>query len=576
MTTDERGFYHSPDHQLSKRARKIADSEPPESRVDPDTNTAQLVQELRLHKIELELKNKEMHRFQEQLEATREHFASLYYHAPVGYFTLDPEGSLHEVNLQAASVLGRERRSLIGCLLHDVLTPRSREKFQDYLREVVEDKNIKAGEFVVSLPDGERRDIELQSIALKDPTEENLVIRTILLDITPRKETERRKEFLEQQLRQAHKMEALGRLAGGIAHDFNNLLTLIIGYSKLALNGMDDGDPFHIHIAQINKAGNHAAELIDQLLAFSRNQNVVPDVVNLNSLIEDMSIMLARITGDDIEFSTELGSDLGQVHVDASQFKQVLLNLVVNAREAMPSGGRLVLRTRNTELQEGAARSFDVDPGPYVLLEVEDNGCGIDEATRAHIFEPFFTTKHTNKGNGFGLATTYGIIAQSNGSIDVVSEVDRGTTFLIYLPRVDVPVPQASLEETGADSSIGFDTILLVDDQPELSAYAEIVLQGYDYNILKAESPSEALSICESHMGSIDLVVTDVTMPGMGGRELVDRILKLHPDTRVIYMSGHAHDVVCRERGIDPEAPFLVKPFNPEVLAKLVQDVLVD
>lgn len=574
MSIDESDLYPTPDQYLSQRARTIADSEPIDRRVDPETDVAELIEELRLHKIELELRHAEQLCIKEQLAATREHFANLFYQAPVGYLALDTEGSIDEVNLKASQVLGRQRRELIGCLLSDFLTPRSRELFINHLQSALETRQVQTCELMVSLPGGERRDIELKSISSKEPGAQAPVIRTILIDIGPQKEAERQKEMLEQQLRQAHKMEALGRLAGGIAHDFNNLLTLIIGYSKLALNSMSENDAFHVHVSQINKAGNHAAELIDQLLSFSRNHHVVPDLIDLNLLIEDMSTMLTRITGDDIELTLELSPQLGTVHVDASQFKQVLLNLAVNAREAMPSGGSLVIRTRNTELHAAAARSCDIEPGSYVLLEVQDNGCGMDEETRARIFEPFFTTKNENKGNGFGLATTYGIISQSHGYIDVISEPDRGTTFLIYLPRLEEPASIEIHEDIGAEPSVQLETILLVDDQPDLSSYAAMVLREYDYEVLTALGPQDALKLCESHSSSIELLITDVTMPGMGGRELVERVRKLHPDIRVIYMSGHGHDVVCNERGVEQDAPFLVKPFTPEAIAALVREIL--
>jgi two-component system, cell cycle sensor histidine kinase and response regulator CckA len=514
----------------------------------------------------------------QELKRLREHYEDLLFHAPVGYLSLDLSGSIDEINAAAARVLGRNRRELMGRLLHDVLTPRSRDLLKAHLETVLKDDRVHRCELVALVADG-RRDIELVSTRKQarqpgEASDGGPTIQTAIFDISGIKETAREKSLLEEQLRQAHKMEALGRLAGGIAHDFNNLLTLIIGYSKLALNNMSEDDPFHIHIAQINKAGNHAAELIDQLLSFSRNHHVSPDTLDLNELIADMSSMIARIIGDDIELRLDVCPTLGTVYIDATQLRQVLLNLVVNAREAMPSGGTLVLRTRNTELQPAAADKLGIQPGPYVLLEVEDTGCGMDEQTRARIFEPFFSTKISKKGRGFGLATTFGIVSQTGGHIDVISELERGSTFFIYLPRVDEPSTPILFTEIGAEPSIELETILLVDDQPDLSSYAAMALEQYDYRVLQADSPAAALTLCENESSPIDLLITDVTMPGMGGRELFERVRRLHPNIDVIYMSGHSHDVVCSERGIEEEAPFLVKPFTPETIANLVRKVL--
>ncbi|MBA2664835.1 MAG: response regulator [Bradymonadaceae bacterium] len=544
---------------------------------DEDGDSLRLVHELRIHKIELELQNKELRRFQEQLEVSRERFANLYFHAPVGYITIGKDGSIENVNIRAAELLEVERASILSRPLAAFLTPHSRDTFHVHLRKVLTAKEPQSCEVVLDLPGGQRRDLELQSVSVECSSGDGTQCRTMLTDITSRKETEREKLMLEQQLQQAHKMEALGRLAGGIAHDFNNLLTLIIGYSKLAMNGMEPSDTFFSYIAHVNKAGNHAAELIDQLLSFGRTHEAERRTVNLNNLVLDVEPMLRRVTGDDVELVTELAAELGASRLDPSQMTQVMLNLVVNAREAMPNGGKITIETRNVVLSEVIAHAHDLSPGRYIMLRVTDTGCGMDKPTLARIFEPFFTTKSDTKGHGFGLATTYGIVNQSGGSIDVRSEVGQGSIFSVYFPFVHGELgPISQPVELGEDVSAQMETVVIVDDQHDLRDFAALVLTEYDYLVLNAPSPEEAITMCENHRGPIDLVVTDVTMPGMSGRELVERLQTLHPKLKVLYMSGHDREVVCRERGIDIETSFLEKPFTPERLAKMVRTALAD
>jgi two-component system cell cycle sensor histidine kinase/response regulator CckA len=378
---------------------------------------------------------------------------------------------------------------------------------------------------------------------------------------------------LEAQLRQAQKMEAIGQLACGVAHDFNNMLTIILGHGALLLQQTQPSDPLHEGIRIIRATAERAAALTRQLLAFSRKQLLMPVVLNLNTVISELAPMLCRLIGEDICLQTDLADDLGPIKADRLQLEQVLVNLVVNARDAMPTGGLLTLSTR----QERA----------NIVLTVRDTGQGMDEHTRAHLFEPFFTTKEVGKGTGLGLATVYGIVQQSGGSITVDSAPGEGATFRIELPGVvssgevrarsvsegaslayasgsDIPSPLASRNQT----------ILLVEDEEMLRNLSRLVLQKHGYTVLEAAHGGEALAICQSYDGPIDLMVTDVVMPVLGGSELADRVALLRPETKVLYVSGYTDDAVIRNGVFADGVPFLQKPFNPDTLAAKVREVL--
>jgi signal transduction histidine kinase len=383
----------------------------------------------------------------------------------------------------------------------------------------------------------------------------------------------------EEQLRQAQKMEAIGQLAGGVAHDFNNLLTIIRGYSDLLLNGiLGEKDSARDAVEEIRKAAERAASLTRQLLAFSRRQVLAPRVFVLNSVLQDMDKMLRRLIGEDIQLTFTLAKDLGAVKVDPGQIEQVLLNLVVNARDAMPRGGRLTIETANVQLDDNYAGTHpDVTPGPYVMMAVTDSGCGMDAATQARIFEPFFTTKGPDKGTGLGLATVYGIVKQSGGSIYVYSEVGRGTCFKVYLPRhegapvaeqVSAPAPTAKV------SSHGKETLLIVEDDNSVRALTRTVLRSYSYDVIEAIDADDALKWVSEHAQPIHLLVTDLVMPGMSGRELAERVTELRPGLKVLYVSGYTDDAVVRHGLLQQEVAFLQKPFTPKTLASKVREVL--
>jgi len=379
---------------------------------------------------------------------------------------------------------------------------------------------------------------------------------------------------LEEQLRQAQKIESIGRLAGGVAHDFNNLLTVINGYAHLVLVALAPGDPLHSHLTAIREAGDRAADLTRQLLAFSRRQVLHLRVLGLNSLITDSISMLQRLLGEDIELVTILDSDLGQIMADAGQMDQVIVNLAVNARDAMPRGGRLTLETRNlTITAENTQLHLPLQPGAYVQLTISDTGFGMDAEILPHIFEPFFTTKEPGRGTGLGLSTVYGIISQIGGAILVSSELGRGTHFRICLPRVEAP---AEIEEKRAEpeSPRGSETLLVVEDEELVRHLTCDALRKYGYQVIEAANAGEALLACEKHSGPIPLMITDVVMPHMSGRELAERLQRVRPDLRVLYISGYIDDAVVRHGLNDPSMMFLQKPFTPSVLAHKVREIL--
>jgi len=390
------------------------------------------------------------------------------------------------------------------------------------------------------------------------------------LDITDRKK-------LEEQFRQAQKMEAVGRLAGGIAHDFNNLLMVIQGYADLLAERLPTGDSLHRNAEQIQAAAQRAAGLTHQLLAFSRKQILAPKVLEVNSVVSEMEKMLRRVIGEDIELKTTSTPDLGLIRADRGQIEQVIMNLAVNARDAMPNGGRLTIETANVEFDSGSLRAATaIAPGKYVMLAVTDNGIGMDEKTQAHIFEPFFTTKEKGKGTGLGLATVYGVVKQSGGYVWVYSEPGHGTTFKIYLPQIAEEVGTGAQDGNSHSHSLpkGSEVVLLVEDEVGVRELAREYLEMSNYTVLVAENGYTALELAAMHAGRIHLLMTDVVMPGIGGRELAERIAKLRPEIRVLYMSGYTEQAVNQQGILAGDAVLLQKPFTLATLASKLREIL--
>jgi len=383
------------------------------------------------------------------------------------------------------------------------------------------------------------------------------------------------RHLLEQQLRQAQKMEAVGRLAGGVAHDFNNLLMVIKGHTELLMNALPLADRMSRKILQIDRAADRAAALTKQLLAFSRMQVLQPRVMNLNGVVEDMGKLLPRLIGEDVDLSIRTAGDLGAIRADASQMEQMIMNLAVNARDAMPDGGRLIIETSNAELDRTYNSTHPiVKPGRYVLLAVSDTGTGMDADTQAHIFEPFFTTKEPGKGTGLGLATVYGVVKQSGGFIWVYSELGKGTSFKIYLPRVDQTEDKASTALPLMEVPRGTETILLAEDEQDVREVAREFLESGGYKVIEAQNGAEALRLATEHKESIDLLVSDMVMPGMTGKELARRLKLQHSGVGVVYMSGYSEQTAAESAEADAGMLLLTKPFSRGSILRTVREAL--
>lgn len=430
--------------------------------------------------------------------------------------------------------------------------------------------------------DSKKKVLGLMVVLYRQPVKNVLLAESIMRIFAARVASELERGQAEEnlrktaeQLRQAQKMEAIGRLAGGVAHDFNNLLTAIIGYAEVGMMRLNQGDPLRSILDEIIKAGERASTLTSQLLAFSRKQMLQMKVLDLNTVVSDMERMLKRLIGEDIDLITRKHSDIGRVSADRGQIEQVLMNLVINSRDAMPNGGTLTVETANVYLDENYVSAHtDTQPGQYVMLAVSDTGQGMDADTLTHIFEPFFTTKSKGQGTGLGLSTVYGIIKQSGGDVWVNSEQGRGTTFKIYLPQVEQLEEETEVRKTSTGNGRGSETVLVVEDEDMVRRLTCQTLTINGYNVLEAPNPGTALLICEQHEGQIDLLVTDVVMPQMNGRELSDRLTPLRPGMKVLYMSGYTDSVVYQQMDWNSGLTFIQKPFSPHTLLRKVRELL--
>jgi two-component system cell cycle sensor histidine kinase/response regulator CckA len=497
-------------------------------------------------------------------------------HAPFGMVMIDKRGTFEYINPKF--------RELFGYELGDVPNGKTwfRKAYPDpsYRHHVISTwtddfMGFKSGgkrprTFTVTCKDGTEKVINFISVQLE--TGQHLVA---CEDVTDLKRSEEEKALLQEQLRQSQKVEAVGRLAGGIAHDFNNLLTVIKGYSELSRMGLEEGDMLRENIDQIRDAAERAASLTRQLLAFSRRQVMEMKVLDLNTILRDLEKMLRRIIGENIEMVILPVEDLGKVRADAGQLEQVIMNLVVNARDAMPNGGKLTIQAANTELDESFARShLDVKPGHYVMVSVSDTGMGMTPEVKERIFEPFFTTKETGKGTGLGLSTAYGIVKQSKGHIWVDSEQEKGTAFKIYLPRVDEPPEKIREEVSQKEFPRGNETILIVEDEEEVRKLAGKILQGQGYKILETFNGEDALAACANCKSPIHLMLADVVMPGMTGSELANLLKPLYPELKILFMSGYNDDAIVLRGVLENGLNYIQKPFTMEGLARKVREML--
>ncbi len=470
-----------------------------------------------------------------------------------------------KVNDAAVKLYGYSQKEFESQDILSIRPPSEHEKARAYVREMRGDTE-QYGIWVHQTRDGRVFEAEIVSHQLVYAGRSVRLV--VAQDVSERKN-------LEGQLRQAQKMEAVGRLAGGVAHDFNNMLMVIKGHTELLLNVLPPSEHITRKIQQIDRSADRAAALTRQLLAFSRMQVLQPQAIKLNSIVEELGKLLPRLIGEDIDLVIRTGPELGTIRADASQMEQVIMNLAVNARDAMPNGGKLLIETLNVDLDHNYTASHTLmKPGPYVQLSVSDNGSGMSAETQAHIFEPFFTTKEKGKGTGLGLATVYGIVKQSGGFIWVYSEVGKGTCFKIYLPRVDQPEDKGAAAKPSAEIPTGNETVLLAEDESDVREIAKQFLESGGYRVIEAKDGADALRIAAENRGSIDVLVTDMVMPGMSGQELAVRLQQVEPGLCVVFMSGYSEHAATEMAHADPTVRLLTKPFSRTAILRAVREIV--
>jgi two-component system, cell cycle sensor histidine kinase and response regulator CckA len=534
---------------------------------NPDETIRMLQQELAQTNREVLALTLELEKRIEDLRQAEERYRRLAENAPdvILHYEVYPLRSCTFVNPRITALTGYFPQEYYADpeLFFQLVHPEDRSRVQEIFRGESPDGSMSTLRWVHK--DGSILWIEQHHMMVRDANGHLVAVECVARDVTARKR-------LEEQLLQAQKMEAVGRLAGGVAHDFNNLLTVINGYSAQALETLQPSDPLHLQVEEIYKAGERAASLTRQLLTFSRRQVVTPRTLDLNLIVSDMERMLRRLLGEDVELTTALARNLGSIHADPGQIEQVIMNLAVNARDAMPNGGRLLLETADVELGETSGK-LAVAAGRYVMLAVSDTGHGMDEETQAHIFEPFFTTKPQGQGTGLGLSTVFGIVQQSGGHISVYSEPGRGTIFKVYFPSTAAGSDSVELKVPSRRAK-GSEAILVVEDDESVRKLIRSILKQSGYTVLEAREGEEALRICENRTHSIHLIITDVVMPQMSGKELADLVAARWPEIRLLFMSGYTGNAMAQQGVLDARMQLLQKPFAPAALTDKVREVL--
>ncbi len=560
----------SSDAELRLRAEQRMGERRPGERAGPPSlpDPEKLLYELQVHKIQLEMQNDELLRSRREVEASLARYSELYDFAPVGYFTLDREGTIRQVNLTGARLLGVPRSEVVDRRFGAFVSAADTRAFNALLAKALESRIMESGEISLAVqPTSPGRPPFVQLTLSASVAQEEC--RMIVVDFTERRRA-------AEQLRSGQKMEAIGQLAGGVAHDFNNLLTIILSHAAFALEAVDGDAPVHQDLLELQAAAERAVALTRQLLTFSRKQELRPQVVDANQLVRGLENMLRRLLDASIELVLTLAQDPAPIEVDPVQFEQVVMNLAINARDAMPNGGQLTVSTANVDFDEARIPQYTTgQPGRFVRMTVSDTGVGMDKATLEHIFEPFFTTKEKERGTGFGLSTVYGIVTQCGGDVSVHSEAGRGTVFEIRFARAAmVSSPRHSMVVAKTEVvAAGTETVLVVEDEDALRRAARRILEAAGYTVLVAASGEEALRVCEQHQGMIHLALSDVVMPKMTGLAFAALVKVARPEIKVLHMSGYAGDAIDKYGTLD-RARYIGKPFTSEALRHKVREVL--
>jgi len=560
--------------ELRQRAENFLNQQPADIRSTPPTDIQHLVEELRIHQVELEMQNEELRQAHLELSDARDRYADLYDFAPIGYFTIGETGLIEQVNLTGAKMLGIERGRLINQPFSSFVTGDSQDNFYLYRRKLLETGIRQTGELSLKREDGSIFHAQLVSIAVKETGTERDCIRAALTDISHRRQVEHEKEGLQAQLQQAQKMEAVGTLAGGIAHDFNNLLQAIQGFTEILLFERTKNDRGYNELKQIRHAAQRGAELTRQLLTFSRKIESRLRPVDLNVLLEKTKILLVRTLHKMIAIELRPASESMVINADPAQIEQILVNIAVNAKDAMPEGGQLILQTECTRLDEAYCQiQPETKPGQYVLLTVSDTGCGMDEETLANIFDPFYTTKGRAEGTGLGLAMVYGIVKSHGGHIECVSGLGLGTSFKIYFPASEQE-PSAGKTAAAELSVGGSETILLVDDEATIREVGEVTLTRFGYTVLTAADGGIAVECYRREQERIDLVILDLVMPNISGKKCLEALIGINPAVKVIVASGYSENEHRAGLIQSGARSFVGKPYEAEKLLDTIREVL--